>query len=75
MPRPPGKVGYKLDNAQCGNFRIFSITQILREINFWDSRSAKPVVFAISRAVKFVDLVEFSLQKVQKITKIKIQSV
>ena len=50
-------------------FQGFSITQILREINFGYSRSAKPVVFAISRAVKFVDLVEFSLQKVQKLIK------
>ena len=74
MPRPPGKVGYKLGNAQCGNFRIFCITQILREINFWDSRSAKPFVFATSKAVNFVNLADFSLQKVQKFIKMKIQS-
>ena len=53
MPRPPGKVGYKLGNAQCGNFRIFSITQILREINFWDSTSAKPAILTHLEALNF----------------------
>ena len=44
----------------------FSIAQILREINFWDSRSAKTALFDILGAVNFVNLVNFSLQKVQK---------
>ena len=35
-------------------FQDFSITQILREINFEDSRSAKTAIFAILRAVSFV---------------------
>ena len=40
----------------------FRITQILREINFVDSRSAKTAVFAILGAVNFVNLVIFSLK-------------
>ena len=44
----------------------FSITQILRETNFWDSRNAKTAVFAILRAVMFVHMKNFSLQKLQK---------
>ena len=52
-------------------FQDFCITQILREINFVDSRCAKT---AILGAVNFVHLVNFSLQKVQKFIKIKIQS-
>ena len=55
-------------------FQDFCITQILREINFVDSRSAKTAVFAISGDVIFVHLVNFSLQKVQKFIKAKIQS-
>ena len=50
-------------------FQDFSITQILREINFWDSRSAKTAIFSILGAVNFVNLVNFSLQKVQKFIK------
>ena len=48
-------------------FQDFSITQILREINFEDYRIAKTSLFAILRAVNFV-------HKVQKFIKIKIQS-
>ena len=55
-------------------FHDFSIAQILREINFGESRSSKTAVFAILGAVNFVDLVKFSLQKVQKFIRIKIQS-
>ena len=50
-------------------FQDFCITEILREINFEDSRSAKSAVFAILGAVNFVHLVNFSLQKVQKFIK------
>ena len=33
-------------------FHDFSITQILREINFWDSRSAKkPAILTLSEAL------------------------
>ena len=39
-------------------FHDFSITQILREIDFWDSRGAKSAIFAILEALKF-DFYEF----------------
>ena len=45
----------------------FSVTQILREINVGGSTSSKTAFFAILRPQKYVDLVNFSLQKVQKI--------
>ena len=41
----------------------FPGTQILREINFEESRSSKNVVFAILRALKVVDLINFTLPK------------
>ena len=44
----------------------FSITQILREIDFVVSRTSKTAVFAILRDLKFVYLVNFNFQKVQK---------
>ena len=53
-------------------FNDSSFNQILREINFVDSRGAKSAIFAILGAVNFVHLVNFSLQKVQKIIKINI---
>ena len=52
-------------------FQDFSATQILREINFEDSRSAKIAVFAILGALKFVTLANLKLQELQKV---KIQS-
>ena len=52
-------------------FLNFSVTQILREFIFGESRSSKTASFAILGALKFVDLVNFSLQKVQKFIKIK----
>ena len=55
-------------------FQDFSITQILREINYWDSRIAKTDIFAILEAVNFVNLLNISLQKGPKWIKIKIQS-
>ena len=55
-------------------FHDFSITQILREINFGDSWSCKTAVFAIYGALNFVNLVCFTLQKMQKFIKTKIQS-
>ena len=42
----------------------FSITQILREVNFWNSRSAKTATFAILGAVDFV---KYQLSKSAKI--------
>ena len=52
----------------------FPVTQILREINSGEFRSSETAVFAFFGALDFVDLVDFSLQKVQKCTKIKLQS-
>ena len=51
-------------------FHDFSVTQILREINFWESRRSKNVVFAIYRVLNFVNLVNCSLSKSAKIHKI-----
>jgi len=42
-------------------FQDFCITEILREINFMASRSAKTTVFAILWALKFANLVNFCL--------------
>ena len=52
----------------------FFITQILLEISFEGSRPAKNAVFTILGALNFVDLMNFSLQKVLKCLKVKIQS-
>ena len=48
-------------SSQCGNFRNFFVTSILREIIFRQSRSSNS---AIIGAVNFVNLMNFSLQKV-----------
>ena len=45
-------------------FQDICITEILHEINFGESRSAKTAVFAILGALDFVILVNFSLQEV-----------
>ena len=42
-------------------FQDFSVTQILRGINFGESKRSKPAVFAILGALNIVDLVNFSL--------------
>ena len=55
-------------------FQDFAITQNLREINFGDYGSAKTAVFAILGALNFANLVNCSLQKVQKYIKFQIQS-
>ena len=55
-------------------FQDFSVTQILREINSGQSKSSKFDVFTILGDLNFVAWVKFSLQKVQKIIKLKIQS-
>ena len=46
----------------------FSITQILREINFGDFRSAKTAIFAIFGAVSFVNLAKYQPSKRAKIS-------
>ena len=50
----------------------FSVTQILREINFGESRSSKTAVFAIFGPLTVGHSVNFSLQKVKKLIKVKI---
>ena len=55
-------------------FQVFSVVQILCEINIGNTRSCETAFFAIFEALNFVNLVDFSLQKVQKLIKIKIQS-
>ena len=54
-------------------FQDFSVIQILREIKFGESRSSKTAILANFGALNFVGLVKFSLQKVQKFMKYKIQ--
>ena len=56
----------KVINTQCGNQRIFLSLRFLREINFGETQSSKTAVFAILGALNLVNLVNFSLQKVQK---------
>ena len=56
-------------NFTVWKFHDFSITQILREINFGDSRSAESAIYTILGAVNFVLLVIFSLEKVQNVIK------
>ena len=47
-------------------FEDFSITQILREINFRESRRLQTAVFAKLRALNFVDLANLALKKCKK---------
>ena len=50
-------------------FHDFSVTPILREINFGGSRSSKTDVFATLGVPKIIILENFSLQNMQKISK------
>ena len=52
----------------------FPVTQILREINSGEFRSSETAVFAFFGALDFVDLVDFSLQKVQNFMKSRFQN-
>ena len=49
-------------------FHDFSITQILREINFWDSRSAKSAILTHSEAQKcnFDEFLHFMKAEIYK---------
>ena len=62
----------KLLECTVWKFQDFSVTLIFREINFEESRSCKTAICAIFGALNFVDLVNFSLQKVQKFMKMNI---
>ena len=44
----------------------FSVSHLLCGINFEESRSCKTTVFTMLEALDFVDLLNISLQKVQK---------
>ena len=55
-------------------FQAFSIIHTLRVINFGESRSFKTADFTTLGALKFVKMVNFSLQKCKKPLNIKIQS-
>ena len=63
-----------LDSKAQWKFQKFTVTQIFREINFGESRNPTIAVFAFFRALIFDNLVNFSLQKVQKFINVKIQS-
>ena len=61
------------DFTQCGNCRIF-LSLIFNVKSILESQEVlKLPDFAILRALNFVDLVDFSLKKVQKFLEIKIQ--
>ena len=57
------------DQITVWKLQNFSVTQILCEINLGESRSSKIAIFAISGALNFAHLVNFSLQKSEKIHK------
>ena len=52
----------------------FSVTQIFRENNFGDFRSAKSAIPTHLEALKMIILVNFSLQKMQKFLEITIEN-
>ena len=60
-------------NLTVWKFQDSSVIQILREIKIGESRNSKTTIFAIFEALNFVCWVNFSLHKVQKFMKIKIQ--
>jgi len=62
------KIGYTY-LIQVLEFQNFAVNQILRKISFLESRSFKTTFFAIVWALTFVNLVNLSLQKVQKFIK------
>ena len=55
-------------------FQNFPITQIFREINLGESQNSKTAVFAFFEVLDFVNLVNFSLQKVQDFIQSKIHN-
>ena len=66
---------YWPDQSTVWKFQDFTISQILREINFGESESSKNSVIAIFGALNFVNLIKFLPSKSAKIhNKIKIQS-
>ena len=71
------KKGHKKATSRSGNFTIFSVAKILREIIFEEFKRSKNATFANLEALDFVNLLKSSLQnckKKKKIIKIKLQS-
>ena len=64
-------LGTKAEQGTVWRLQDFSVIQILREINFGKSRSTESAIFAILEALNFVNLVNYSLQMVQKLQKSK----
>ena len=54
-------------------FEDFFVIQILREINFGESRSSRTAVCVVFGALNIGNLVNFNFLKVQKFLEIKIQ--
>ena len=59
----------KSQSSTMWKFQDFCITEILREINFVDSRSAKSDIFAILGAVNFVHLANSAFKKCKNSSK------
>ena len=55
-------------------FQDFSIKQILRAINFGESKNCETAIFAILGAVNLAHLVNSNFPKMQKFIKIKTES-
>ena len=60
---------YKCSQNTVWKFQDFSITHILREINFGDSKMSKFDIFAIFGPLNLIDWVNLSFPKVQKFMK------
>ena len=67
-------LGSLIENTQCENFKDFSATQILREINFGHFEAIKTAILTIIAAVKIEFLGPFDIFKPEMFPKIKIQS-
>ena len=65
-------MGRQSEPVTVWKFQDFSITQILRESNFGESRSSKNAIFG---TLTFVNLVDFNIQKVQKFIEMTILSI
>ena len=67
-------MGVRTLGLQCGNFTILLSLRFYVKSTFGETTTSKTVIFPILGALNFVHLVEFSLQRVQKLIKIKIQN-
>ena len=53
------KRDFEIKKRTVCKFQDFSVIQILREINFEELKSSKIAIFAVLRAVKFINLCKF----------------